>query len=244
MRPLRTATLALLLMPCLACAAEEKPEDPSAQVVIKGIRNPELKTYRVMAAGLDAFDDRHALAPAAEELRFRLRARGGRASVDMDGLALRLAGEETSIPLPLAPDNSFVLPRNAQAARDNAELILNKPKGGYSWQPEIRSAGVPDGMRRLGDLRLECVVLVAVAKKEIGLLLTAFINSLLLTTDWCGHEKIHMATTVVRRLHGATLIDGEERVPVEVAEDGWSYRPPLQEKRYGDETLIELQYEE
>ncbi len=241
MRLCHAIMLASLCLTLSASAEDGEPEDKS-QVVIKGIRSPELKTYRVMAAGLDAFDDRHELAPNATELRFRLRAR--RDSADMDGLALRLAGEETSIPLPLAADHSFTLPRDPQAARDNAELILNKPKGGYRWQPEIHSAGVPDGMRRLGDLRLECVVLVAVAKKEIGLLLTGFINSLLLTSDWCSHEKLHMTTTVVRQLRSATLIHGEERIAIELADHGLGFRPPLRDRQYGDDTLIELQYEE
>src|SRR5471032_3173961 len=43
--------------------------DDAATVQINSIRSPELKPYRVMLAGLDAFDEYHALAPNTHELR-------------------------------------------------------------------------------------------------------------------------------------------------------------------------------
>lgn len=211
-------------------------------MVVNGIRNPELKTYRVMAAGLDAFDEYHALAPSAPEVRFKLRARSGAQPVDMDNLAMRIAGDSISIPLPIAADYTFSLPRSEEARKENADLLLNKPKGGYRWQPDIHSVGVPAGMRRLGDLRLECKVLVATAKEEIGFWLTSMINTLLLTTDWCSHEKIQLSTAAAQRIATATLTHGEQRVPLKVSSDGTSYVPPLGNKAYPDDALIEIRY--
>lgn len=222
-------------------AAVKTDKEPEA-VEIKGIRNPELKTYRVMAAGLDAFDEHRALAPAAPELRFKLRPRRGAKNVDMEKLSLRIAGDQTSIALPLAADNTFALPRSAEAAKEDAELLLNKPKGAYRWQPDIHSAGVPAGMRRLGDLRLECQVLVATAKEEIGFVFKAMINSLLLTTDWCSHQKIVLHTASERRIDSATLIHGEQRIRLKLSGEGMGYVPPLSDKSYPDDALIEIKF--
>lgn len=219
-----------------AAAAEAEP------VVISGIRNPELKTYRVMLAGLDAFDEYHAMAPDAPEVRFKLRAKNDAPHVDLAGLALRIAGDQVSIPLPIAADNTFSLPRDAQARAEDADLLLNKPKGGYRWSADIHSRGVPAGMRRLGDLRLECKVIVAIAKEEIGFMLRAVVNSFLLTTDWCAHEKVHMEKVETRKLSAATLIVGEQRIPLPVSKNGMRYTPPLPDNTYPDDTLIEIAY--
>lgn len=238
---------ALLLAPFAlpSALAAEPPAEPAVEknaVVVNGIRNPELKTYRVMAAGLDAFDDYHALAPNAPEVRFKLRPRSDKPSMDMENLAMRIAGDSISIPLPIAADHTFSLPRNEQAARENADLLLNKPKGGYRWQPDVHSTGVPEGMRRLGDLRLECKVLVATAKEEIGFWFTSMINTLLLTTDWCSHEKIQLSTAAARRIASATLAHGEQRVVLKLNSEGTSYVPPLGNKAYPDDALIDIQY--
>ncbi|STQ92723.1 Uncharacterised protein [Janthinobacterium lividum] len=86
-----------------ADAPADAPADTGQSIHINSIRNPELKSYRVMAAGLDAFDAYHALAPKAREVRFQLSA-GSRAPADaMLDLSLHIAGNETSIALPWPP---------------------------------------------------------------------------------------------------------------------------------------------
>lgn len=217
-----------------------KPADGEA-VQIKGIRDPLLKPYRYMVAGLDAFDDYHVLAPNAPALRFKLQARqpGGDA---MDGLVMRLRGDNTSMPLPLDADHTFALPRSEAALDDNADMELNKSKAGYRWHPDVRSEGVPAGMRRLGDLRLECKVLIGIGKKEIGLLWTGVVNSMLLTTDWCGHDKVKIGTPTTRKIAAATLVDGGQRIALGVAKDQLSYTPPLANKAIPDDALIEISY--
>ena len=63
--------LAILAL-CHITAHADAPADTGQSIHVNRIRNPELKSYRVMAAGLDAFDDHHALAPKAREVRFQL----------------------------------------------------------------------------------------------------------------------------------------------------------------------------
>lgn len=225
-----------------ADAPAAAPADTGQSIHINNIRNPELKSYRVMAAGLDAFDAYHALAPQAREVRFQLIA-GSRAPADaMRDLSLRIAGNETSIPLPLAADGSFTLPRSAQADSEDADLITNKKKGQYRWQPAIHSDGVPAGMRRLGDLRLQCQVTVAIAKKEIPFWIRTLVGTLLRTTDWCSAEQLKMGTRSAPAIASATLLDGERRIALKVEKEGHSFLSPIGDTRYGDDTLIELAY--
>jgi hypothetical protein len=224
-----------------AAAVSPALADEAKSVEIKGVRNPELKTYRVMAAGLEAFDEYRSLAPAAPELRFRLRSRAD-AQADLEGLQLRVAGDNTSISVPIDGDLTFALPRSQAAADDNADLVLNKPKGRYRWAPDVHTPSVPPNMRRLGDLRLECQVLVAVGKQEMGFMLKAMVNSLLLTSDWCMHEKVHIGTHVQRQLSKAILLREGHRIALKLNDKGHGFEPPLSDRSYPDDALIALEY--
>jgi hypothetical protein len=211
-------------------------------VHVSGMRNPELKRYRAMAAGLEAFEDYHALAPHAKELRFKLRPRASAAPDAMDKLTLHVTGDTVSIPVPIAADGSFVLPRSEQAADENADLMLNKKKGGFRWHADVRSADVPADMRRLGDLRLECKVMVAVAKEEMPLWVRLLVNSFLLTTDWCSVEKLQLSSRADRMITSATLVDGAVRKPLEISDEGMGFVAPLGDRQFTDDARIEFQF--
>lgn len=216
--------------------------DDSGKVLVNGTRNPELKPYRVMSAGLDAFDKYHALAPAAPDVRFKLRPMSGDPSVDMNGLALRIAGNTTSIPLPLNEDHMFTLPRSSAATEEDADLVLNKKKGNYRWQPMIQSAGVPPGMRRLGDLRLECHVAVAVAKREMSFMERAFVATLLGSTEWCSSGRLNWGVATTRPVRSATLILGERRMAFPLSDDRMGYTALTSDTTLPDEALVEIQF--
>lgn len=235
--------LPALLLPLLA-AAQQAPEadtDAGPLVVINGTRSPDLQPYRYMLSGLDAFDDHRALAPNAAGVRFRLTPRARAPADATDGLMARISGEHSDIPLPLDALQRFTLPRNEQAEDDNADVVLNKKKRDFSFWPDVRSAGVPDGMRRLGDIRLECRVLVAIGKNHIPFLLRATINTLTLSTDWCGWKDFRLGVRGDGLVARATLIDGDTRVPLKVSDDGRSYSVPVGSKQYADDALIELE---
>jgi len=217
--------------------------DDAATVQINSIRSPELKPYRVMLAGLDAFDEYHALAPNTHELRFKLRLRSGAPTdATMDHLALRIAGNETSVPVALDADGRFTLPRIAALADDNADLLLNQKKGNYRWDADVRSDGLPDNMRRLGDFRLECEVTVAIVKEEIPLWVRSLVASWLLTTHWCASDKLNWQAHSPRRVRQATLVSGTQRISLATGDKGITYTVPTSDPHYPDDTLIELEY--
>ncbi|HZX26733.1 MAG TPA: hypothetical protein VFF16_06675, partial [Telluria sp.] len=192
-----------------------------------------------------AFEDRHALAPQAPTVRFKLRARKSAGPDPYAGLRLRLAGDQTAVDLALDPDGSFDLPSQDVVADADADLILNKRKGGYNWLPVVRSPGLPEGMRRMGDLRLECEVLIATVKEELGLMKTAFINTLMLSTDWCMNkrrEDVNIPSFAERPLAGAVLVEGDKRTALKVDSDPTVFIAPLADRRVADDALVELHY--
>ncbi|WP_071326553.1 hypothetical protein [Janthinobacterium sp. 1_2014MBL_MicDiv] len=218
------------------------PADTSQSIHVSSIRDPEITSYRAMAAGLDAFDDHHAMAPMAREVRFRLIPGPGIATDALRDATLRIVGNETAISVPLSADGSFVLPRSAQADSDDADLVTNQKKDRFRWQASVRSDDVPPGMRRLGDLRLQCQVSSAIARKEMPFWLRALVAAKLRGTDWCAAGKLKMGTYSDPAIASATLLDGVRRIALPVNDTGTSFQAPLGDSRYTDDTLIELVY--
>ena len=158
---LRAAALASILAGAhrLPAAAQTVPAPseaaPLASVQVRATRDPVDKSYRKMLLGMDRFERDHALAPKAV-LRFRLLPR--LPGTTLAGVTLRVAGDSVSLPIALAPDFSFTLPRNAVAAREDADVLANRKSSSLTWRAWVETPGLPPGTRRLGDLRLECRV--------------------------------------------------------------------------------------
>lgn len=241
MNILTRITFAMLLAGCALPAAAADGEPPRS-VEVKGIRDPELQPYRIMAAGFKAMEKHRALAPTVRELRFRLNARRNAPPGVMDGLTLRIEGETTALALPIDAQHVFTLPRSDTASDDNARLNFNRKQSFIRWTPHIRSDGVPADHVRLGDARMECQVLTGIVKKAAGLAVTMMLNGVLRATDWCGAPQFTIPTYTAKVLSSATLLHGGERIALKIAEDGMGFHAPLADLRYGHDDLIELAY--
>ena len=160
---MRCASILLALLCSAACsAAPSAPasaaSDPGEQQVevtaqLPGARDE--KTLAQLLAARDAFERHHALAPDAT-LAFRLYARLH--PKDLERLHLfRVDGRQRE-EVPLDHHQRFALdPAWTRADADRGVLLqTNLPDGAVAWKVDVRSPGVPDDRRRLGDLRLEC----------------------------------------------------------------------------------------
>lgn len=237
---------------CGGAAAEDKPVRELEPVHVNAMRNPEVRKYKVILAGLDAFDRHRQLAPAAERLRFQLTARKKDESVEP--LAARLVGDGGfKLPVAIDADLRFTVPRSEAADDADSELELNRKRRVYRTEPDIRTPGLPANQRRLGDLRLECKVTIAMAKAEIPTFWVLTINTILLRTDWCGFfgdpedfrwegasKKAHFPYRSGRPLQGAVLVDGNRSAKLEV--NGETYHVPIGNATWGDDARIELTY--
>ena len=235
--PSMALAAALCLAPGLGLA-QEAPKEDMQVVPVNGMKKPEMRNYRAAWAGFEAFDRNRALAPAAS-LHFRMVPLNPGAMAPLEGVELKIVGDDT-IPVPIAADGMFTLPRVRAAYDSDALLVLNRKQGLLRASPEIRTPGLPENVRRLGDLRLECQVMVAVVKEEIPFLANAAINTILRTRDWCRKEKFSTGFRIPQDVQSATLVHGERRMELNVKQ--WEFSAPVGDSSWPDDALIELTF--
>ena len=258
--------LVLLLTCSTTVVAQAQDKSGAAQlppVHVAAPRDPVEKSYRKIVRGMDVFEQRHSLAPDAA-LRFKLLPRDR--NTNMQGITLTIAGDRISIPVQVAPDNTFVLPRSQQALAEDAFVMSNRRARGMTWRADIRTPGLPPDTRRLGDLRLECLVgmesgLISNVRPFFGDI-AAF---LMRTRGWCDQREVNYLFFAERPLWSVTLVAGSRRevAPVDrmyggisrypaIADDldycdcqvllDRTYYVPLGDTSWPDDTLVVLDY--
>jgi hypothetical protein len=274
MRSLWSSGTALQIALMLACApsyAAEPQEnagaaaEPVPSVAIHATRDPVDKSYRKMLKGMDLFERKHGMAPDAS-LRFKLlpRERG----TNMNGIVLQIVGDTFMIPVDLDADRTFTLERSRKALDEDASVRPNRKAHSMTWRTEIRTPGLPPDTRRLGDLRLEC--LVGMESDLVSNLLPVFgqIRKMIdKMVDYCDRSEVHYYFFSDRPLFSVTLTAGSRKEILSVDElyAGASYDPlsesdlyycdcqvlldrtyylPLGDRSWPDDTLIELEYME
>jgi len=199
----------------LATAGAAAAQDTPARVTVAAARDPVDKSYRKMIAGMDRFERDHALAPSAT-LRFQLLPR--LPTTRLDGIGLRVLGDTTALPVTVAPDHTFTLPRDALALKEDAALIASSKTATLTWRAQVRSPGVPPGMRRLGDLRLECLVGVEAGLLSNNSRLFAWLGEALGGADRvCSSPDGNYLLFAERPLFSVTLRDGARTATLPLA---------------------------
>jgi hypothetical protein len=233
---------------------------PMQSVTVSTTRDPVDKSYRKMIKGMDRFEREHALAPAAS-LRFRLLPRLSTAR--MTGITLRVAGDNVTLPVPVADDNSFVLPRSEQALREDAAVLANRKTNSMTWRASVHTPGLPDGVRRLGDLRLECKVGMDAGLISNSAPIFGWLSNMLTDTDKvCSSPDGNYLFFAERPIYGVTLRHGARTAPLpfkmlyaagdQTAETlpfcdcqvllDHSYYAPIWDPAWPDDTLVEFDY--
>jgi len=254
-RVCRRSMLALLAALAPAAAAE-----PIQSVRVPYVRDPVDKSYKKMIKGMDRFEREHALAPLAS-LRFRLLPRLPKSS--LDGVTLRVAGDTVSLPLPIAPDYSFVLPRNEQALREDAAVVANRKSNAMTWRAWVQTPGLAPGVRRLGDLRLECRVGMDAGLISNSSPLFAWLSNMLTDTEQvCNNADGNYLFFAERPVFSVILHAGARREVLpfsmlyaggELTRDSLpycdcqvllerSYYAPIWDRGWPDDTLVEFDY--
>ncbi|CAN7694023.1 hypothetical protein LJR289_005565 [Pseudoduganella sp. LjRoot289] len=225
-------------------------------------RDPVDKSYRKMVRGMDRYARDIALAPQST-LRFQLLPR--LPTVKLEGVGLKVIGDHIALPVAMAPDYSFTLERKQQALDEDAALVANRKTSSMTWRALVRSAGVPEGMRRLGDLRLECLVGMEAGLVSNNAALFAWLSDMLADADKvCGSPEGNYLQFAPRPLFGATLHSGArvEALPFRALYAGGtqtpatlpycdcqvlldrSYYAPIWDRSWPDDTLIGFEYME
>lgn len=240
MRGTRPRMVAMALCALLSAQALAQ-EAPPKEIVVKGLKDPELRAFRSVTVGLDTFDEFHKMAPAVGALRFRLQPRASTLDKSFDTITLKIVGDSDPIPVAIEADGGFMIARNQQAYDEKAELVFNRKRRQFSAIADIRTPGVAPNARRLGDLRLECKVNIAIIKTEIPFWMRATINTFLVTTDWCNKIPIYLSVTPDMEAGKATLVHGERRR--ELAKGEWhnGFESPLVDPAWPDDALVEFE---
>lgn len=266
----RVAVAAAVATACQLPAAQDQPrptvEPALPPVTVSATRDFVEKSYRRMLRGMDLFERLHAMAPGAS-LRFKLLPR--KRDTNMRGIDLEVIARTVDIEVPIAPDNTFTLPRDAQAAAQDAIVTPNRRSRSMTWRADIRTPGLPPDTRRLGDLRLECRVgleagLVSNNSSVVSRLIHAVTDD---PERYCNQPDAHYLFFADHPLFGVTLVAGgrREQLPTaslyaaasedpglpydlpycdcEVLVDR-TYFMPLGDRSWPDDTLVRFDYME
>lgn len=188
---------------------------PPVTISGKALRDPVEKSYRRMVRGMDLFErQRGAMAPQAT-LRFKLLPR--KPGTDLNNLDLHVLGSTVAIPVAVAADQTFTLPRDAKALAENAQVTPDRKALTMTWRADIRTPGLPPHTRRLGDLRLECQV-----GMEAGLIsnspsfITQLFDAGASTPAYCNTRDNRYLFFADRPVFGVTLVSGARREAVRI----------------------------
>lgn len=228
-------------------------------LVISALRNPVDKSYRRMVKGMELFDEMRALAPNAT-LRYRLLPR--KRDTDMQDIALHVVGRSFDQPVVVAADGTFTLARDARALDENARVRSERRANSMTWRAEVRTPGLAPDERRLGDLRLECLVgMEAQLVSRYPSLAGRLFDLLEDPRGFCARKEAPYLFFADRPIFGVTLVSGSRReaLPLRELYAGLALKPrqdlahcdcevlldrayelPLGERSWPDDTRVEL----
>jgi hypothetical protein len=145
--------------------ADDTAADPKPQVVtVTGNFSTDLRPYSWYLPGLREFRQYHQLAPDAE-LRFGLVSGLTRRPLQLAQVRLekRDLWNEWIRDLPVDEEGWFTLPESEEAERRKANVMISRRSGAnVTWVIDVQTPGLPPRTYRLGDLRLECRVYLAI----------------------------------------------------------------------------------
>jgi hypothetical protein len=176
--------------------------------------SPMAWPYRLLETAQNAFDEKAAAQAPGATLAFRLpkidAARSGEERVE-----IVQAGQRSALPMVSATAFEFV--PDLRAAGAGAMVVVEDryfPKGEFTHpNVQVRSPGLPDGVRRMGDLRLACKAQVAMAKEEGFKLRAVLAGASLLGLDLCEKQlKVTDVDAPDGPYDTVTLEDGERRL--------------------------------
>lgn len=201
-----SALLAALLPPPIASAADGPPHTPVVQV--NALSNPDQRSYAAIIKGMDLFEKLHGKMAPDAALRFELQP--SRAKTIMKNVQLRIAGRDGSVPVALADDMTFTVPRLPAMLAERATVSSNRRDDSLLWRARIRTPGLPPNTRRLGDLRLEWHVDYVA---ELGPRWIAPGSKLVMAMMERPYEMrgLHHLFLADRPLFGVTMVSGERR---------------------------------
>jgi len=230
--------------------------EPVPSIDVKGVRSPARWPYRAFLNGLDIFDDQRSLSPNGV-LRFVLRptaALPANASVALDSEVgrqlLPLDGLHFTVPrvdkLNRRDTELTVAVRDTEFAQDRSGsrpgLWGQIVEIGNFPQAEVRTPGLPEHVFRLGDLRLSCMVTVAVFKDQAPWWFRTAFTGLIRSGNWCdGADSSSFSPRAAQAFVALSMRDGEREQRFTYPEPRDQLPLPSTKLKWSDDTQITIE---
>lgn len=233
-----TALLVALLVLCMVggeARAQSTPSDAPDVVRVTGLRAIPWKSYRAMRAAMDAYARYKGHAQDAE-FNFGLLLPDGYRLPPNFAMRVRTPdGREYPIVMKGVLFTPPILPNDAL----DADVVTNLKGVAIRVGTQIDTPGVPAGMDRLGDRRLECQIDRAIRRVEDDLV------TRLLRPNYCEHEAATYWMSPSQPADSAELVDGERRMTLRTSNgsSGMRFQIPLHDSGWSDNALVVYQYQ-
>lgn len=190
--------------------------------------------FSLLEKAQDVFDRRKAEQAPGATMRFRL----PKVDPAQGSNQVEIAGADHHVPLPMASNTTFSLKRGTLAEDGDAMVVVNRnfPKGEFNHPlVQVRSPGLPDGVQRLGDLRLACAAQMEMAKAEGLKFRAALATAGLFGFNVCDELEATKVEAPKGAYDTVTIEDGGRRL-VQPAKD--KHPPRLGDKAWSDNARI------
>ncbi len=227
-----------MVLMVLAMAQDAEPEAETSEIVVTGHQPLKIDAKVLRAAQARFAEDRATLSPQGV-LRFELWR--GPKRVRADGLQLALT-DATGRQVPVTVDGEG---RVSFAAIPKGRWFLTAPAQAHSMslRPIVLSTGTSVEDRRLGDLRMQCRVMVSMAKAQVSLLAMPLIG-MFDAIGGCASKRVHMYHRAERPLASAVAVGPEQDSrALLLSPKRNAYLSPLSDRTLGDETRIRTTYQ-
>lgn len=217
----------------------QSPPQLEEEVLVNATKSPFSIDAKALRRAAAAFDKDRSLAPEAP-LRFR--------AIDSTpkGEALRIWIErDDAVETILAgPDDLLTLPQIAFT--DGTRLHANRSKETLTLTPEILSPGTALHTRRIGDLRLQCRVDLALHIYEEPLYVRALMPPVSMVCNsknfgYYAYAGFQVASAKIRSTDAVKSVKGDETTDSrDYAAPPLGYVAPLGDRSISDDAVIEL----
>jgi hypothetical protein len=185
--------------------------------------------FQLLEKAQDVFDKRAAKQAPGAKLSFRL----PKVDAAQGGNEVEIVGADHHVPLTMTSNTTFSLKRGTLAEDDDSMVVVNRnfPKGEFNHPlVQVRSPGLPDGVKRMGDLRLACAVQMEMAKTEGLSVRAALATASLIGFNLCDKLEATKVEEPQGPYDTVTVEDGDRRLVLpakdrkqpELGDKGWS----------------------
>jgi hypothetical protein len=190
--------------------------------------------FQLLERAQEKFEKGQAKQAPGAKMTFRL----PKVDAAQAGNQVEIVGADHHVPLPMASNTTFALVRGSLAEDDDAMVVVNRqfPKGEFNHPLVlVRSPGLPDGVQRMGDLRLACAAQMAMAKAEGFQARAALATAGLFGFNLCDELEATKVEAPKSTYDTVTIEDGSRRL-VQAAKD--KHPPKLGDKAWSDNARI------